>query len=93
VIRRGQSLLFVNGDNAREIYHSVSACRAPCNRSTGIAYPLENGKKAFDSGQLGDRSPAVGRREWRTPRNLPVGTYTYFCRIHPGMRGAFRVER
>jgi plastocyanin len=28
---------------------------------------------------------------WATPKNLPVGTYTYFCRIHPSMRGAFRV--
>jgi hypothetical protein len=93
VIRRGQSLLFVNGDNSQGIYHSISACRAPCNRSTGIAYPLENGKVAFDSGQLGDRVPAVGRREWRTPPRLPTGTYTYFCRIHPFMRGAFRVKK
>ena len=23
---------------------------------------------------------------------LPEGTYTYFCRIHPFMRGAFRVD-
>jgi len=23
--------------------------------------------------------------------NLPPGTYTYFCRVHPFMRGAFRV--
>jgi len=27
-----------------------------------------------------------------TPQDLPSGTYTYFCRIHPFMRGAFRVE-
>jgi hypothetical protein len=93
LVRRGHTLLFVNGDNAKGIYHSISACRAPCNRSTGIAYPLENGRVSFDSGQLGDRLPAVGRREWRTPPRLPPGTYTYFCRIHPFMRGAFRVAR
>jgi hypothetical protein len=93
VVRRGQSLLFVNGDNSKGIYHSISACRAPCNRSTGIAYPLENGRAKFDSGQLGDRVPAVGRLRWRTPRRLKAGTYTYFCRIHPFMRGAFRVKR
>ncbi|MFL5868718.1 MAG: hypothetical protein ACJ766_16575, partial [Thermoleophilaceae bacterium] len=92
MIRRGHSLLFVNGDDSKGIYHSISACRAPCNRSTGIAYPVENGRVAFDSGQLGDRLPATGRRRWRTPRKLPPGTYTYFCRIHPFMRGAFRVE-
>jgi plastocyanin len=30
---------------------------------------------------------------WKTPKNLKIGTYTYFCRIHPFMRGAFRVVR
>jgi len=29
---------------------------------------------------------------WETPKTLPQGTYTYFCRIHPFMRGAFRVK-
>jgi plastocyanin len=28
---------------------------------------------------------------WSTPANLPPGTYTFFCRIHPFMRGVFRV--
>jgi plastocyanin len=27
------------------------------------------------------------------PADLPEGTYTYFCRVHPVMRGAFRVEK
>jgi plastocyanin len=29
---------------------------------------------------------------WKTPRDLGPGTYTYFCRVHPFMRGAFRVR-
>lgn len=33
----------------------------------------------------------VGTTTFRTPRNLPPGTYAYFCRVHPFMRGAFRV--
>jgi hypothetical protein len=33
----------------------------------------------------------VGKVTWQTPRNLAPGTYTYFCRIHPFMRGSFRV--
>jgi plastocyanin len=49
----------------------------------------------FDSGDLGTgppgRTAAAQRLTWRVPRNLPRGTYTYFCRIHPFMRGAFRV--
>jgi plastocyanin len=30
---------------------------------------------------------------WKTPKNLKVGTYAYFCRVHPFMRGAFRVTK
>ena len=50
------------------------------------------GNRGFDSGELltGDK-PADGYTTWSTPTNLPPGTYTYFCRIHPFMRGAFRV--
>lgn len=28
----------------------------------------------------------------QTPPELPAGRYSYFCRIHPFMRGAFKVE-
>ena len=50
----------------------------------------------FDSGQLGFNyagfnAPAVDRDTWTTPKNLPPGTYSYFCRVHPFMRGSFRV--
>ena len=38
------------------------------------------------------RLPAAGRDTWQTPANLSDGTYAYFCRIHPFMRGAFRVK-
>jgi plastocyanin len=47
----------------------------------------------FESSTLGSAAPpATGKLEWQTPPNLDVGTYTYFCRIHPFMRGAFRVK-
>ena len=96
VVRRGRSLRFRNDDNRDEVWHTITACRAPCNRSTGIAYPLADGAVDFDSGQLGiDRrlaTAAAGRTTWSTPKGLRRGTYTYFCRIHPFMRGAFRVR-
>lgn len=94
VVSRGQSLTFElsSEDASQEIWHSITSCAPPCNRSTGIAYPIPDGRFQFDSGQLGDFTPAVFRRTWETPKNLPVGTYTYFCRIHPAMRGAFRVK-
>jgi hypothetical protein len=93
VVKEGGLLRFSNGDNSRDVYHSVTSCRTPCNRSTGVAYPLADGRFEFDSGQLGRRVPAVGRTSWTTRVNLPPGTYNYFCRIHPFMRGAFRVKR
>jgi plastocyanin len=93
VIQAGQALTFRNSDDGEEIYHSITSCKAPCNRSTGIAYPIADGPVQFESGQLGTRLPGVGTFEWKTPDNLNPGTYTYFCRIHPFMRGAFRVKQ
>jgi plastocyanin len=97
-VPRGQSLSFINQDDPNVEWHSITTCRAPCNRQTGISYPLANGLAGtqFDSGQLGfgpaGASPAANRVTWQTPSNLPQGTYTYFCRIHPFMRGAFKVQ-
>jgi plastocyanin len=94
VIRAGQTLSFHNGDDPKRVYHSLTSCRAPCNRSTGIAYPIADGPVQFESGTLGSAGPpATGRLEYRTPDDLDPGTYTYFCRIHPFMRGAFRVKK
>jgi plastocyanin len=95
LVSAGQPLAFVNRDAARTIFHTITSCRAPCNRETGIAYPLADGPVEFDSGELGfgplGLTPAANRDTWSTPANLPQGTYNYFCRIHPFMRGAFRV--
>jgi plastocyanin len=95
VIRPGQTLTFRDaGDNAKRIYHSITSCKAPCNRSTGIAYPIADGNVQFESGTLGTGNPATtGALQWTTPSNLPEGTYAYFCRIHPFMRGSFRVKQ
>ena len=96
VVAPGGSLNFRNGDDGRRIYHSISSCKAPCNRSTGIAYPIADGPVQFESGTLGSDAPSTtgnGATEWQTPKNLNAGTYTYFCRIHPFMRGAFRVKK
>ncbi len=53
---QGETLRFVNKDakNANgEPMHTITACKAPCNRATGIAYPLANAAIQFDSGNLG----------------------------------------
>jgi len=96
-IHAGQSLTFKNLDDAQSsTWHTITACKAPCDRGTGIAYPIADGPRTFDSGQLGTNppfgAPAIGKVTWQTPKNLPPGTYTYFCRVHPFMRGSFRVK-
>ena len=96
-VKRGRSITFLNADPVTEIFHTVTECKPPCNGTTGIAYPLADGRTDFDSGELG-RGPegftaASNRTSWKTPTSLKAGTYTYFCRIHPFMRGAFRVKK
>ena len=97
LVRRGRSLTFVNRDAQATIFHTITALpRRPATATTGIAYPLANGKVDFDSGKLGfgpaGFTAAANRATWKTPNGLKAGTYTYFCRVHPFMRGAFRVK-
>jgi hypothetical protein len=105
-VRQGSSLTFTNLDasasgpgnplfpNAayrNSVFHTVTSCQNPCGLDTGISYPLANGAGNYDSAQLGFGTPAADRLSWSTPAKLKPGTYTFFCRIHPFMRGAFRV--
>jgi hypothetical protein len=106
-IRVGQSLTFVNRDASPfpagspplspteaymvSIFHTVTACQNPCGLNTGISYPLANGPGGYDSGQLGLGIPTRDKLSWSTPATLKPGTYTFYCRIHPFMRGVFRV--
>jgi hypothetical protein len=102
VVKRGKSLKFTNLDSLpggpvrTAKYHTITACKSPCNRTTGIAYPTANARYQFDSAELGFgpalATAAANRNTWRTPKNLRRGTYSYFCRIHPFMRGSFRVK-
>jgi hypothetical protein len=94
-VQSGHALTFKNFDAPSSGYgtwHSITTCKLPCNRTTGIAYPLANAPLQLDSGQLGnDGPPTKGTTSWSTPANLPTGDYAYFCRVHPFMRGAFRI--
>jgi len=101
-VRLNNPVTFYNYDNPQSIWHTVTPCKAPCTAQTGIAYPLANGMPRMDSLELGvgfleAAEPASGNLGWTfTPRKqgLRAGqTYTYFCRIHPFMRGAFKVVR
>ncbi len=92
-VTEGQQITFDNFDAGdQNVWHSITACKAPCTGSTGVAYPLADADVQFDSGQLGTGGPPTsGSTTWSTPADLAPGTYTYFCRVHPFMRGAFRV--
>jgi len=94
-IAPGQAITYDNIDAplGNGTWHTITACKAPCDQSTGIAYPIANADIPFDSGELGvSGPPTAGRVTWSTPTDLPDGTYTFFCRIHPLMRGAFRID-
>jgi plastocyanin len=94
-VGRDRPVTFTNLEYGAQVFHTVTACRAPCNKSTGISYPLADGDVDFDSGELGygpdGLTAAANKDTWSTPP-LDPGTYTYFCRVHPFMRGAFRVK-
>ena len=99
-VRQGEQLTFnmAPGDVNEEIWHSLTSCKAPCNKKTGISYPIPDGQFRFDSGQLGTGNRGLtptagttGELSWDTPVDMPTGTYTFFCRIHPDMRGAVKV--
>lgn len=95
IVDEGKSLAFELSDSDidEEMWHSLTSCKTPCNRSTGISYPIPDGEFQFESGQMGiGGPPTVERTTWETPSDLPRGTYTFFCRVHPLMRGAFRVK-
>jgi len=90
-------LTFVNDDYPQSLMrHTVSACNAPCNGSGMMAnYPFLNGQ--FESGVLGYmwEDAYVSTQtlpEWALDTSrLKPGYYSFFCRIHPFMRGAFYV--
>jgi plastocyanin len=92
-VKQGTSLRFVNVDQAANIRHSVTTCKWPCNGRYVANYPLADGR--WDSDTLG-YDPIDGGNPnpiAQTPTDLEVGKYSYFCRIHPWMRGAFEVTK
>jgi plastocyanin len=91
LIHQGESLTFINADEAAGIRHSVTTCPWPCAGTYVSNYPWSDG--VWDSTTLGydiidggNPNPVA-----TTPGTLDVGKYAYYCRIHPWMRGSFEV--
>jgi plastocyanin len=106
-VKLGTNLRFTNFDGP-VIYHTVTSCKFPCLGPTGTAFPLSDGQTSkgrnldFDSSELGFGAPQIGPAKQTLNWSLPVTKEagfepgeiaTYFCRIHPGMRGAFEVAQ
>jgi len=107
-VKMGQSLRFINLDAAADVYHTITACGFPCTGATGTSFPIANGRSSlgrafdFDSAELGVGPPFIGPAknavDWTlpiTPENgfQPGAIVTYYCRIHPFMRGAVQVQK
>jgi hypothetical protein len=105
-VKLGSQLRFTNMDTALDVYHTVTSCAYPCTGATGTAFPVANGRTSsgraidFDSSELGYGPPAIGPAKntlsWNLDINdingfVPGDVVTYYCRIHPLMRGAFEV--
>jgi hypothetical protein len=104
-VKLGSRLRFTNLEGGW-IYHTATSCAFPCLGPTGAAFPLADGQTSsggqidFDSSEMGVGVPSIGPTKQRLDYELdvtpekgfkPGDIATYFCRIHPGMRGAFEV--
>jgi hypothetical protein len=104
-VKLGSDLRFTNLEGGL-IYHTATSCAFPCLGPTGAAFPLSDGRTSrgtpidFDSSEMGVGVPAVSAAKQALDYRLPVtpergfqpgDIVTYFCRVHPSMRGAFEV--
>jgi plastocyanin len=104
-VRLGSTLRFTNAEGGL-IYHTATSCAFPCKGETGTSFPLADGETStgrqldFDSSEMGFGAPAIGPAKQSLNYELPVTReegyqpgeiVTYYCRIHPSMRGAFEV--
>lgn len=100
-VNLGESISFHNLDTAAYMWHTITRCAAPCTGPTTVDYPIADGGSGvisgamdpmdFDSTQLGIGTGPSQRISWTfTPTE--AGTFTFFCRVHPSMRGVFRVK-
>ena len=72
----------------QQVWHSVTSCKAPCNRGSGIGYPLADGPIKFDSGQLGfgtfaSAEVTTGSNSYTTPPLTKPGKTYIVLLPHP----------
>ena len=96
-VKKNAPLLFNNLDTFDYMWHTATSCKYPCSGPTTVDYPLADGGNGdpndtmdFDSSELGVGLYPAQRMDWTLVPDR-TGTFTFFCRIHPSMRGAFEV--
>ncbi len=90
---KGESLRFVNEDVAIGVRHTVTSCELPCDGRYVANYPLPDGH--FDSDKMGNLDyidggvvgPSASPVWDLDTTEMEAGLYSYYCRIHPWMRG------
>ncbi len=96
-VNAGDTVYVINEDAAAGIRHTVTSCKYPCNGKYVANYPHPDGD--FDSGKMGNLDPIDGGVTgddtvpvWELDTTgMEPGFYTYYCRIHPWMRGTIEV--
>ncbi|HEX9775618.1 MAG TPA: hypothetical protein VGB83_08555 [Actinomycetota bacterium] len=95
-VQQGTTLTLVNDDAAMNVRHTFTSCALPCNGGYVSNYPLPDGE--FDTDKMGNVDPIDGgfSGDWQPiyeldTAGLDPAVYSYYCRIHPSMRGAFEV--
>ncbi len=92
-VNRGETIHVFNEDAAAGIRHTVTSCKFPCNGKYVANYPHPDGD--FDSGKLGNVDPIDGAPVppyWTLDTSdMEPGFYSYYCRIHPWMRGTIEI--
>ncbi|HVF53772.1 MAG TPA: hypothetical protein VNC78_09235, partial [Actinomycetota bacterium] len=98
VVKSGDTLHFVNEDFALGgVRHTITSCKAPCNGEYVANYPMADG--VIESGALGygvEDAYVSARPEpyWALDTSdLEAGFYSYYCRLHPWMRGGFYIQK
>ncbi|HEX8065229.1 MAG TPA: hypothetical protein VF520_01750 [Thermoleophilaceae bacterium] len=105
-VKLGSTLRFTDLEGPL-VYHTATSCRFPCLGPTGTDFPIADGATStgrqldFDSSEMGVGVPYIGPTKERLDYQIdvtpqagfkPGEIVTYYCRIHPGMRGAFEVS-
>jgi hypothetical protein len=97
IVSKSKGFRIVNEDVFGNIRHTLTTCPWPCTGSYVSNYPIQDG--LIDTNKLGNIDPIEGSPVspvYQLPAGdlakLQVGQhYSFYCRIHPTMRGAFEV--